>query len=299
MIAIPLHAATLPTPTDLDAADGAIWFFTIWASVFAAIILPWCITQACRRDPVPLLMWLGGAICSVSEPMADHLTHLWWAGNNLGPVFSGFDVDVPAFIPPAHIAAYGMLGYLVYRRLAAQPTVRDVFGIWLICVAADAVFEQPGVIPGVYEYYGDQPFEFYKYPLYNAWLNATASLLVGFLLLKTLPLLRGRAKAVIVLVPVSGMVCSWSVVAWPVFMALNWDMPDPLAWLLASLSLVLALLVVRGVAEFTVAGSTDQVASRDLQSRDVPLTIGSPHDVPSRIVGPGDRRSAAPGGNPR
>jgi hypothetical protein len=57
-----------------------------------------------------------------------------------------------------------------------------------------AAFEYPMLLLGAYQYYGDQPTEIYEYPLYNSWLNATATLTIGALLWGTLRVVAARPE---------------------------------------------------------------------------------------------------------
>lgn len=266
-----------PAGLSLTGSKFAGWFFTVWASVWVVLLVPWCVKRALSGDVIPLLVAVGGAIASVAEPMADSLVHLWWSRAAPGPAFVGFARRVPYFIPPAYVAGYALFGYFAYLRLARRPSVKEVFLLWGLGMIVFAVFEQPGVVPRVYEYAGRQPMEVYKYPLYNAWLNSTAILCIGFALVKLVPVLRSYGRAAVIFIPVSGMLFSWSVVAWPVYMALNWRMASALMWLLAGLSLLLAILTVRGIAEFVrmpeapMAAEPGDTRQADESKRDVTL----------------------------
>jgi hypothetical protein len=85
--------------------------------------------------------------------------------------------------------------------------------------------------------------------------NGTGWLLMGFLLWLVVPYLRGRAKSIVLLAPVTAFSATYGMVAWPNFMALNWQMPVIAAWMLSTFSLGIALLVVRGIAAMVATDS--------------------------------------------
>lgn len=249
----------LPTPVDYTSSATVALVFSIWAGGFALLVLPFAFRKLVRdRDPVMLLMWAGGLVCSLLEPMLDHLGHLWWSRNLPGPSFSGYGLDIPYLIPPCYVFFIAMTGYWAARKLQEGQTVGGVFRIWFLIAMTDVIMEIPGTFTGAYTYYGDAPFTIFGFPLVWGWLNGTSMLMVGFLLWRVLPHLRGWNRTFIVLVPISAMGAAYGMVAWPYFLALNWPMPTWCAWLWSGLSFVLSLIAVR----FVAAVATDAEAIR-------------------------------------
>lgn len=74
------------------------------------------------------------------------------------------------------------------------------------------------------------------------------------------PHLRGWQKMLIVLLPISGWSASYFMTAWPSFIALNWTMPNYLAWLVSLSSLGICLIVVRGVAAVVTRQASEKFA---------------------------------------
>jgi hypothetical protein len=239
-----------PVPPDYHAGSTGKWLFTIWAGSFAVLVLPYALHRLKRyRDSVPLLVWIGGFICSLGEPMLDHLGHLWWPQNLPGPVFKGYDLSVPLLIPPCYAFFVSGMGYVAYRQFLRGVTVRKVFLVWIAISSTDLALEIPGVSGNVYKYYGREPFDVFNFPLHWAWLNGTGFLAVGFLLYLVVPRLHGAKKALLLLVTVSAFLGSYGVTAWPAFLALNWKMSSGLQEVVDLGSLALCLLVVRAIAE--------------------------------------------------
>lgn len=238
----------LPVPAGYQANETVAWLYTAWAGAFALLILPWIFRRLLKeKDVIPLLMWAGGMICSLTEPMLDDLGHLWYPTNLPGPAFVGFGVNIPWLIPLAYSFFCGMNGYFIYRYMLRGMSAKGIYCAWLILCASDLLVEYPGVFFGAYQYYGDQPFKFLNFPWWWAWINGTAMLMVGFLLWLVAPHLKGWHKASILLVPITAWSGSYFMTAWPDFLALNWRMPNIVAWLLSLFSLGLCLITVRGV----------------------------------------------------
>jgi hypothetical protein len=242
--------AIQPVPLSYHAGSTGKWLFTIWAGGFAFLVLPYAFYRLRKsRDWVPLLVWLGGFICSLGEPMLDHIGHLWWPQNLPGTVFKGYDLSVPLLIPPCYAFFVSGMGYVAYRQFLKGVTVRKVFLVWLAISSTDLALEIPGVAANVYKYYGPEPWNVFNFPLHWAWLNGTGFLAVGFLLYLVVPILQGPRKALLLLVTVSAFLGSYGITAWPAFLSLNWKMSSTPQALVDLCSLGLCLLVVRGIAE--------------------------------------------------
>ncbi|MEK1940283.1 MAG: hypothetical protein AAAB16_07880 [Pseudomonas sp.] len=235
----------LPVPADYMANELIGNLFTIWAGGFGLAVLPWALYRYFKhKDDIPGLMCIGGFICSLLEPMLDHLGHLWWPTNLPGPAFVGFDLNVPWLIPPCYVFFIAMTGYWAYLKMKEGLDVKGVFVIWLIISMSDVIMEIPGTATGAYTYYGDASFKIFGFPVAWGWMNGTSMLLVGFLLWLVNPYLAGFKRWFIVLVPITAMGAAYGMVSWPYFMSLNWDMPWIATRLLTLLSLALSLVVV-------------------------------------------------------
>jgi len=253
----------LPVPADYQASPLAATWFTIWAGGFAVLVLPWILKKLFKdKDGIPLLMWIGGLICSLLEPMLDHLGHLWWPLNLPGPAYVGYSLNVPLLIPPCYVFFIAMTGYWAYYRMKSGLTVSGVFTVWFLISMTDVIMEMPGTSTRAYEYYGATPFKILGFPLCWAWLNGTSMFLVGFLLWLVAPYLKGWNKALILLVPVVAMGAAYGMTAWPYFLALNWPMPVYATWLWSTASLALCLLVVRFAAAVIANRSPASIPSQ-------------------------------------
>ena len=248
----------LPVPPDYRAGDTAKWLFTLWAGGVAVLVLPYCLYRLRKyRDSVPLLVWLGGFIASLGEPMVDYLGHLWWPENLPGPAFKGYGLNVPLLIPFAYVVAISVTGYFAYRMFLKGLTVKQVFYVWLAITSVDLLIEMPGTVANVYKYYGDQPFYVLNFPMHWAWLNGTGFLLTGFLLWALIPRLHGVRRCLLVLVPTLGFFGAYGMTSMPAWASVNMPMSNLAQHLFSLASLGLCLLVVRGVAEVVQARTAE------------------------------------------
>jgi hypothetical protein len=242
--------AIQPVPLSYQAGSTGKWLFTIWAGGFAFLVVPYALWRLTKfRDNVPILLWLGGFICSLGEPMLDHIGHLWWPLNLPGPVFKGYDLSVPLLIPPCYAFFVSGMGYVAYRYFQKGVTKRQVFYIWLAIASSDLALELPGVAANVYKYYGHEPFYVFNFPLHWGWLNGTGMLAVGFLTYLLAPRLKGRNRLLLLFVTVSAFLGSYGMTSWPAFLSINWKMSSAMMHIVDLGSLALCLLVVRGIAE--------------------------------------------------
>lgn len=253
-----------PTPLDYHASAVAGWLFTIWAGGFAFLLLPYVLYRLRRhRDPVPLLAWAGGFLCTLGDTMLDHLGHLWYPNNLPGPLFTAFGINEPLFLPPCYAAFVCMTGYFAYRMFQRGPSARQVWYVWLAIASTDLLLEFPGVLTDVYGYYGREPFYVGNFPLHWGWVNGTGMLMVGFGLWLAVPRLRGVRRLLILLVPITAFLGSYGMTAWPAFLSINANLSTLPMDVVDLGSLLLCLLVVAGVAG-VVAKRAPVEATREL-----------------------------------
>ena len=247
-----------PVPLSYHAGSTGRWLFTLWAGGFALAVLPYVFWRLAKfRDYVPILMWLGGLICSFGEPMLDRLGHLWWPLNLPGPAFKGYDLSVPLLIPGCYAFFASGMGYIAYRYFTKGITMRQVWILWLCLASTDLALELPGVGANVYKYYGREPFYAFNFPLHWVWMNGTAMMLIGFLAYVLVPRLKGWRQLWVLAITVSGFLGSYGIVGWPAFMSLNFKMSSGMQHIVDLGSLVLCLGVIRVIAEVVATREKD------------------------------------------
>jgi hypothetical protein len=238
-----------PVPPGFAAGPVVGWVLTGAIMVLAGGALVWALARWVRhREDLPAIMWVGAFVAVVTEPIIDVLCHIWYAPDLPLTIVSGWGIHVPLLVGLAWAFFVGMTGYVAYRRMQVGMTVRAVFALLGFNMLLDAALEYPALAAGAWIYYSDHPFELFGLPLWMAWINATGMILGGFLVWVLAPRLTGAWRAALVLCPGAGYFGSWMLLAWPNYLALEWDPPFAAKWGLSVLSLALSLLVVRGVA---------------------------------------------------
>jgi hypothetical protein len=273
--------AIQPVPLGFHAGSTGKWLFTIWAGGGAILVLPWVLYRLAKfKDVLPILLWIGGLICSLAEPMLDLIGHLWYPLNLPGPAFKAFDLSVPLLIPPCYTFFVSGMGYVAYRRfLKGNLTVGKVYLLWLAIASSDLALEIPGVGPSIYKYYGAEPFTIFHFPLHWAWMNGTSFLVVGFLVWLLAPRLQGWRKIMFLFATVLGFTASYGIVGWPAFLALNAKMSNVMMHVIDLGSLALCLVVVYGIAKVVIAMQPETAT----ETAKEPARVGVPR---SGVVAP-------------
>ncbi|MBI3216231.1 MAG: hypothetical protein HYZ38_20635 [Mycobacterium sp.] len=247
-------------PVDMLAGSTAGWFFTILVGIPAAACYIWAIWWGLRRrDPLPLLCMLIGFASSFIEPIVDVLGHVWWPVDLPLELFTLYDRHIYLFVGLGYSFFPGLATWLVYRYFLTKPTKRDMLAKFIPFAVVTTLFEIPGLLAGVYVYYGDQPFEVFGYPLWWPVINNVAPLLGGGLMLLAAPLLTGwRRMALALAVPI-GYGGAYGAVAWPTFAALNLPVPAWVQWSAAVITIamctLIGLAIVQLVARDAVVGT--------------------------------------------
>jgi hypothetical protein len=99
-----------------------------------------------------------------------------------------------------------------------------VFKLWGVFCVVDAIIETPGLLAGVYVYYGNQPFDFWGFPFWYAWANSLVRVVAGAVIFKLRDFYGTgwRQLGVIPLVPMVNGV-AYAAVCWPLWSVLNTD----------------------------------------------------------------------------
>ena len=241
-----LEGEDFPPIFEVDPAIGLTWHYV--TTVIGILLFAWTIYFVfVKRDATPLMMFLGGLVLSLNDPLYNHLFHIRYAENFPGPAFVGFGIATPGFMPLGY-AGFSVIGYFIYRAFRRGVTMRQVFLLWAAIFFMDVVFEGIPAALGSFTFDGRQPFEFANWGYYLGWMNATGFMAMGALLLFMVPRLHGWRKLLLLTVPMVGHIASVFCIAWPLFLALNWDVTPPIAWALGLLSLSFSLVFTWSIA---------------------------------------------------
>jgi hypothetical protein len=249
----PGYGQLLPAATPLHPSSFSTWFFLFWAGALVVLIaIPWALVALKRhRNWLPLLALGSGFITSLGEPMLDHVGHLRWADNLQGPAFSNFGLDIPLLIPPCYALFMGLEAYWIFTIIQRGITVRQFFLMFAAVGVSDAIMEHPGVILHVYEYYGSQPLEFYRFPFYWSFTNGAAIATIAVMMHFAWPLVKDKGWQRLAILPLGiiGTTMGEFGTGFPVFLAINANMATWLQWAVGVLTVPLAIVWIRVLAE--------------------------------------------------
>jgi hypothetical protein len=192
-------------PTDMVMPQGPQNLFSIFVHIPFFVFL-FIAGRAILRDSdaKPLLFLLGGLISIVFEPIADVLGFCYFPSDGQWVGLAVFDRDIPFFMYAVYSWFVGGQAYLFYTNFQEGRITKS--GLWSLygtLILVNAALELPGLLMGVYTYYGYQPFQVLGFPLWWPALNPVMPITAGFLAHSLQPHLSGLGHVVfILLVPI-------------------------------------------------------------------------------------------------
>lgn len=243
------YATTPARPANMVMPETAQAIFTFGNVVPLTIILIIAIQYArLHSTPLPFYLLIGGATAVLIEPIVDVLGLVYFPHEGSWGVFRAFDVTIPAFLLPVYAWYVGGQAFLTYRVIEKGVSTRDLFRIWLVLAVVNGILETPGLLMGVYTYYGAQPFQLLGFPWWWTFCNALMPIAVAALAYRLRPFLSGWRLALLVpLVPMTDGLVNGAV-SWPTWLALNSGIGYAITYPAAILSFLLAVLFL-----FTIA----------------------------------------------
>jgi hypothetical protein len=216
-----VYLAFHPEPPRLVMPD-AQWWFTAWLGLPLTVVLVIAVRQMLRgRGPLLLYCVLGGALSCIFEAIVNLLGGMIYAEDGIWTAYSTFGRQIPWLIPLAYSWFMGGQAYYCYRRFERGISRRDVFRMWAVFCVIDAVIETPGLLAGVYTYYGEQPWNFWGFPFWYAWANSLTPVVAGAVIFKLREYHTGwKQLSVIILIPMAEGL-SYAATCWPVWSTLN------------------------------------------------------------------------------
>jgi hypothetical protein len=202
--------------------------------------------------PVGFLLLLAGMATVVNEPVVDILGLCWFAANGAIPLFKAWGVTIPAFMLPVYCWYVGGQALFAYASIERGVTTAGLFRLYGWFALVNVLLEVPGLNLGIYAYYGQQPFELLRFPLWWPICNALMPIVMAALTFRLLPHLSGAGCLLIVLLGPMAAGMTNGAIAVPVWVALNGGAPlwgTSLAAVVSlCLGLTLAFLLSRIVA---------------------------------------------------
>ncbi|WP_089303353.1 hypothetical protein [Haloechinothrix alba] len=239
------------------------------------------------KGPILLYCLIGGVFAASFEPIVDVLGLVYLKEINAFSTFTILDRTMPLYIVMVYPWYVGGLGYVAYKMYSRGVTMRDLFILWAIDAVINVCLETPGILMGVYLYYGQQPLNIWGLPLWWPIVNPLMPMIAGAVIYKLRPFLNTNWKllAVIPVVPMADGAANGAA-AWPIWAALNQD-DVSYVWthLAAAATLGLALFTV-WIIGLAVAKKPEEIGNESLMRRMGSIGLMSSPDTPV-ATGPG------------
>ena len=254
---MPSHFPQPPQGLHMNSTLQAV--FTIGQAVPCLVLafVAWRMWQK-ERSPIAALCMVGGALAMFMEPIVDVLGQVWFPRDGQWRLFETWGRPIPWFIV-VYIWFVGGQALISYRQLDRGARGRDIWKLFGIFFVVDVILETPGLYMNLYTYYGHQPLNFFRLPLWWPAVNAAMPILAGTLIFLLRPYLSGwLILAVIPLIPAADGMAN-AAAAWPTWSALNTRLPAAVVWSAGLVTCALAALMIHFislVAEQKNAGRT-------------------------------------------
>ncbi len=220
-----------------------------------------------RRSATLGLLLIGGAISYFNEPIDDVLGLVWHPEVDQWTALDTFS-RVPLWGLGIYIVFFGGLPYLILANLRRGMT-RGQLWRWVgVLVVVDVAVELPVLAAGIYQYFGDPPMQIAGFPVFWIFINAVGPLALAVLLLTAGEVFTGWRMVYLLFLP---MVCDAAgtvAVGWPIFSALHADVPTPVRWGAAALSIAIGVAILDLL--ITYAARTSAALQRDALPAGVP-----------------------------
>jgi len=280
------HTFNLPTAPDTTFPAAHIWAdVAIWAVTIGFLV--YCIVDGRRtRSLLGLILFLGGAIAYLNEPVDDilGLVHHPRPGQNvvldtIGPI--------PMWGLPTYIIFFGAISYVFLREIQTRGfTLRAFWTGIAITFAIDLLIELPLLYAqgGLYQYYGDTPMTIFRFPLYWLVINTTGPILCAAVLHAVPGYFKGWRAPFLLLLPLMCDAACSIVVGIPIYSALHAPgASDLVRWAAALLSCAIGIFLLDALSRWiqhTTRRREREATERGLGEiirvhRPVPVEVGA------------------------
>ena len=262
-------------PIHMVMSSGGQWLFTVLHFTIAVAVTVWLWRRWERQEArIAVLILIGGGLSVLAEAFFDRLGFIWHAEVGQWTLLKMFGHSVPLWMLPVYYWFIGGQTVYVLQRLRRGATARDMWKLYAVFCAMDAVLELPILYAGgVYTYFGHQPFwsaDAFPLPGWYIVLNGILPMAAAAAVLM-LGSLRDRryAYAIPVAIPMS-IFAVYTSVAWPVWAALNAHTSTAVTYAAGTVTIVLALFGRHLIAAASVRAAAGDAARTFWSSRPRP-----------------------------
>lgn len=209
----PVHSAI--TPSTQTAVTATMAAFAAGAFVYS--LWHW------RRSgkPVFLLLFLAGGCMMAMEPAVDTVGGVWFPRVHSWVAFTAYGRPIPVWLCLAYFFYFGIGIGVFWTIIRRGVSARQLWGLFVLGMVGDFVFEAVLLHFNTYIYYGGQPLRALKFPFWWAPVNAVIVLVAATAVARFERQLTGRRLLLIIpgLVTISAAVNA--AVGWPSWLVIN------------------------------------------------------------------------------
>ncbi len=244
----PVFGLPIPPIDTFYSATNTLHAGIAWTIGGLIVVCISCFHAAKRKSLLPIFVALSGLLCVVPEVFVDIAGDCFYAigPHNPNVVFSIWGREMTWYTVAAWFSFGAVLIYINYYLISKGVKTKWLWGAFLIAGAVDVLFEELLLrVPGVYLYYGNQPFiVFQKFPVWWMFTNSAGLFLAASLAYRYEKYLRGwKAVSILFLTP-TAYLAVFGFSAMPASIVINGNY----SWLATQtgglISVILALIAV-------------------------------------------------------
>jgi hypothetical protein len=242
----------------LSAIDMTVahWMMMITGAIVLAALFYALREWSRSKQPILVLLLIGGAITNLAEPFVDLVGACWHPIIGQNTLFDIMGRPMPVWLLCAYAAYFGVLPMCIYQAFNKGVSTRSMWLWFVIPMIADIILEETLLSQSqhLYVYYANQPLKLHRFPLWWAASNTMGVYLSAVILTLFAPL-RGWRSA---LVPFSTLLCYAAVsgvVAWPSIVVINSQFSSFTTQLGGITSFLIAFLMAHGCTRLIASDS--------------------------------------------
>jgi hypothetical protein len=213
----------MPTPPIdmLMPVQANFWFTVIAYSVFAVVIIVMLRRSIKDSSILPLCFLAGGTLSFLTEPFFDVVVCAWYPSLNTTSFYSAFGVSIPLWLIPAWGIYMGAQTFYVYEAFKKGISFGRLIVLFPIFWLTNVSFEIPGLLLGIYTYYGPQPLKIFGFPAWMGMSNAIMPIIIATVFYVLRAHISG-ARALLIVPMYPGIsIAAGGIAAWPMWLTLN------------------------------------------------------------------------------
>jgi hypothetical protein len=233
---IPINSAI--TPSTQTAVTATMAAFAVGALIYS--LYHW------RRSgrPVFLMMFIAGGAMMAMEAAVDTVGGCWFPRIHSWVAFTAYGRPLPVWLCLAYFFYFGILGGVFWSVMRKGISASGVWGLFLIGIVGDAIFEMILLHFHTYIYYGGQPLRILRFPFWWGAVNSVIVVVAAGFLTRFESYFSGRRALLIIPMAVSTSAALNALAGWPSWLVINSKMPWLPRQLGGLLSFVLAAWAV-------------------------------------------------------